>query len=320
MTAAAPLIDLALSPALTAPALRAACSENGFFLVANHGVSPELERRLEILSANFFAWDEARKLEIAMARGGRAWRGYFPVGGELTSGKKDLKEGLYFGQELAAGDPRPLHGPNLFPDLPGSKETVLEYMAEMTNLGHRLMGLLSLSLGLPEDYFLRHYTQDPTLLFRIFHYPPQSSHDAAEYPWGVGAHTDYGILTILKQDMVGGLEVQTRQGWVAVPPVPDTFVCNIGDMLDFLTRGLYRSAPHRVRNLSGRERYSWPFFFDPNFAALVRPLPLAPQTHARQSRWDHQDLYAFDGSYGDYLVGKVAKVFPVLATQAIRLK
>ena len=149
MTAAAPLIDLALSPALTAPALRAACSENGFFLVANHGVSPELERRLEMLSANFFAWDEARKLEIAMARGGRAWRGYFPVGGELTSGKKDLKEGLYFGQELAAGDPRPLHGPNLFPDLPGSKETVLEYMAEMTNLGHRLMGLLLAATFLP---------------------------------------------------------------------------------------------------------------------------------------------------------------------------
>lgn len=317
-TAAAPLIDLALPATLLVPSLRAACAENGFFLVANHGVSVTLQRRLEAASATFFGWDDERKLRSGMAHGGRAWRGFFPVGGELTSGKKDLKEGLYFGQELTADDPRPLHGPNLFPDLPGMKETVLEYMAEMTTLGHRLMGLLSLSLGLPEDYFHRHYTQDPTLLFRIFHYPPQAAHDAVDYPWGVGAHTDYGILTILKQDLVGGLEVQTSQGWVAVPPVPDTFVCNIGDMLDFLTRGLYRSAPHRVRNVSGQERYSWPFFFDPNFAAPVRTLPIPPQTHGRPTRWDHQDLYTYEGSYGDYLIGKVSKVFPELAAKTIR--
>ena len=116
--------------------------------------------------------------------------------------------------------------------------------------------------------------------------------------------------------MVGGLEVQTKTGWVSVPPVENTFVCNIGDMLDFLTKGFYRSAPHRVRNTSHKERYSYPFFFDPNFHVPVRPLPLSVVFNpTRTTRWDAQDLYAYEGSYGDYLIGKVAKVFPDLAVK-----
>jgi isopenicillin N synthase-like dioxygenase len=116
-----------------------------------------------LLSQQFFALDEDTKLAIRMERGGPAWRGYFPVGGELTSGKPDLKEGLYFGTELAADDPRvkagtPLHGPNLFPDIVGFREVVLEYMLAMTTLGHTLMRGISLGLGLPSSYFHQRYT------------------------------------------------------------------------------------------------------------------------------------------------------------------
>ncbi len=107
-----------------APKLRQACRESGFFYVVGHGVDEELQRRLRELSREFFAQDEATKLRIRMALGGRAWRGYFRVGDELTSGKPDQKEGLYFGAELPADDPRvlagtPLHGPNLFPEQAG---------------------------------------------------------------------------------------------------------------------------------------------------------------------------------------------------------
>src|SRR5262249_36272911 len=148
------------------------------------------------------------------------------------------KEGLYFGAELPADNSlvragTPLHGPNLFPpELPDFRETVLAYMAALTQLGHRLMAGLALGLGLKESYFADHGTAEPLVLFRIFNYPPPA--DPAL--WGVGEHTDYGLLTILLQDDAGGLEVKSRSRWVAAPPVPGSFVCNIGDMLDRMTR------------------------------------------------------------------------------------
>jgi isopenicillin N synthase-like dioxygenase len=129
----------------------------------------------------------------------------------------------------------------------------------------------------------------------------------------VGEHTDYGLLTLLAQDANGGLQVHAPYGWVDAPPIPDTFVCNIGDMLDRMTGGSYRSTPHRVRNLSGNERLSFPFFFDPDFSAEVPPLPRAARFDADgHPRWDGADLRAFTGTYGDYLLGKVGKVFPHL--------
>ena len=105
--------------------IQAACRGRGFFYLTGHGVPTGLLDQLADASAEFFALPLADKLEIAMERGGQAWRGFFPVGAELTSGQPDLKEGLYFGAELPADDPRvlagvPLHGPNLFPrQIPG---------------------------------------------------------------------------------------------------------------------------------------------------------------------------------------------------------
>ena len=296
--------------------IQAACRDRGFFYVTGHGVPAELLDELAAASAEFFALPAADKMEIAMARGGRAWRGYFPVGGELTSGQPDLKEGLYFGAELPADDPRvlaglPLHGRNLFPrQVPRLRELVLSYLDALTSLGQSVLAGVALSLGLDAGYFADGYTADPTILFRIFSYPPSPPEAAG---WGVGEHTDYGLLTLLAQDDSGGLQVAAPEGWIEAPPVPGTFVCNIGDMLDRLTGGWYRSTPHRVRNLSGRPRLSFPFFLDPGFAAEVPPLPGRAATgDDGQRRWDGQDLRAFTGTYGDYLLGKVSKVFPQL--------
>src|SRR5438093_4017046 len=175
-----------------------ACRDYGFFYITGHGVDERLQQRLEEVSRQFFAQDLEAKLEISMSRGGRAWRGYFPVGGELTSGKPDLKEGIYFGAELDDDHPlvksgTPLHGPNLFPGgIPQFRELVLSYMAAMTRLGHCLVAGISLSLGLGESYFADRYTRDPLILFRIFNYPAPSGGQFQ----GVGEHTDYGLLTI----------------------------------------------------------------------------------------------------------------------------
>jgi isopenicillin N synthase-like dioxygenase len=302
--------------------LSQACRESGFFYVVGHGVDEDLQRRLLELSREFFAQDPATKLRIRMALGGRAWRGYFRVGDELTSGKPDQKEGLYFGAEIPSNHPRvldgtPLYGPNLFPaEPPGLRDAVLEYMSALTQLGHRLMAGLALSLGLDELYFADRYTAEPLTLFRIFNYPPPPDPGL----WGVGEHTDYGLLTILLQDDAGGLEVRSRSRWVAAPPLPGSFVCNIGDMLDRMTRGLYRSTPHRVRNPAPRNRLSFPFFFDPNFFARIHPIDL-PEGQIplddQAERWDRASVHLFGGTYGDYLLNKVGKVFPGLRQKVL---
>jgi isopenicillin N synthase-like dioxygenase len=298
--------------------IAAACREWGFFYVTGHGVESQLVARLQHASRRFFAQDLQTKLEIEMSRGGRAWRGYFPVGGELTSGQSDLKEGIYFGAELSGEHPlvqagTPLHGPNLFPSsVPELRDLVPAYIAAMTQLGHRLMEGIAAGLGLEETYFATHYTADPLILFRIFNYPPPPSANAV----GVGEHTDYGLLTILWQDMSGGLLVKRKSRWVDAPPIPDSFVCNVGDMLDRLTGGYYLSAPHRVLNPSEHNRLSFAFFFDPNFNAAVKPIQ-APVCDNKSERWDQASVHEFTGTYGDYLLSKVAKVFPDLQRRVL---
>lgn len=297
-----------------------ACKESGFFYIKGHGVDTAMQDDLERLSWIFFNLPETKRNEIAMEKGGRAWRGYFPLGGELTSDKPDLKEGLYFGEQLSPDHPMvkagiPLHGPNLFPDISEFETVVLHYMKALSDLGHQIMQGLALSLELPTNFFESRYMHHPLTLFRIFHYPSPVQEHLAQEQWGVGEHTDYGVLTILKQDRVGGLQVYTQGKWTDAPYIENTFICNLGDMLDLMTGGYYRSTPHRVQNKSNKGRLSFPFFFDLDFNAPVESIDLTHLGHTRAlsfRRWDESDLQTFSGTYGDYLLKKVSKVFPLL--------
>jgi isopenicillin N synthase-like dioxygenase len=301
-----------------------ACRELGFFRIAGHGIPNKLLGRMDSAARHFFDSPDVVKQQIAMPVAGSAWRGWFPVRGEVTSGVPDRKEGLYVGLEHPADHPRvldgtPLHGANLFP--PGDLgPAVNAWIEAVTPIAVSVMRGIAMGLDLPPDWFERELTADPTVLFRIFHYPALD--DNGEAPeWGVGEHTDYGLLTLLAQDAAGGLQVRTPEGiWLDVPAEPDVIVCNIGDMLDKLTEGRYRSTPHRVRNLSGRSRLSFPLFFDPSWDAVVTPLPLddsAPADDADR-RWDHSSVQAWSGTYGEYLSEKVARVFPELFADAVR--
>lgn len=300
----------------TAAQLGQACRESGFFYVTGHGISSELQDRLEQLSRQFFAQNDEAKQSIRMELAGSTWRGYFPVGRELTSGLPDHKEGIYFGAELPADHPLvqagvPLHGANLFPDIDGFRSTVLEWMHQLTQLGHLMMRLIAVSLGLDPSWFHERWTRDPLILFRIFHYPPLTQPNRDQ--WSVGEHTDYGLLTILKQDHVGGLQIRSGTTWIDAPVVPGAFVCNLGDMLDRVTGGLYRSTPHRVRNVSDVGRLSFPFFFDPSWDAVVRPIRSdADAADDSAERWDGENVHDWTGTYGDYVLSRVGRVFPDL--------
>ncbi|CAF0729361.1 unnamed protein product [Brachionus calyciflorus] len=301
-----------------------ACRENGFFYIIGHQVDLELQQKLEKLSKSFFSLSLDQKMKIKMSNGGLAWRGYFPCGDELTSGRPDMKEGIYFGEELDQGNElvkikTPLHGPNLFPDdeIPEFRNVVLEYMKSIKELGHKILEGIALSLNLDESYFYNRYTKIPLQLFRIFNYPKVELNTEEEL-WGVGEHTDYGLLTILKQDNSGGLQVKCKTEWIEAPPIDNSFVCNIGDMLDRMTGGLYRSTPHRVKCQFKNDRLSYPFFFDPNFFAQVKKIEnIELREEDRNERWDKSSVHEFCGTYGDYLIKKVSKVFPELKEQVL---
>ena len=171
-------------------------------------------------------------------------------------------------------------------------------------------------------YFNGHFTYNPLTLFRIFHYPSSDKKPDDANLWGVGEHTDYGVLTILKQDSVGGLQIKSKGNWLEAPYIPNTFVCNIGDMLERMTGGYYRSTPHRVKNRTTKSRLSFPFFFDPNFEAEMHAIPLnhlnlSKVEKTANERWDGANVHDFSGTYGDYVLGKVSKVFPQLGKKVI---
>jgi len=324
-----PEIDIAALPG-GGPAAQAvgrlldgACRGAGFFYVVGHGVDPVLVERLDVLARAFFALPETEKSEIALRRGGRAWRGWFPVGGELTAGVPDMKEGLYFGTELGPDDPRvragtPMHGANLSPRRPAGFGAVVEsYMQAMTEVAQLILSGIGRGLGLGPSWFGDRLTADPLVLFRIFRYPALAGSD--DERWSVGDHTDYGLLTVLAQDARGGLQVRTSDGWVDVAPRAGRFVCNLGDMLERLTGGRYRSTRHRVRHTGDGDRLSFPFFLDPSWDATVERLPIVPRPADDDAgrRWDQMSVHGFEGTYGDYIVAKVGKVFPALAAETL---
>ncbi|MGB0632143.1 MAG: isopenicillin N synthase family dioxygenase [Alphaproteobacteria bacterium] len=250
--------------------IRNACLDLGFMYVSGHGVDAGLRREVFAQAAAFFAQPEKTKLAIDMNLSPHN-RGYEKLGGQtLEDGSPpDLKEGLYIGEDIPVGHPRLARsdfnlGPNQWPDgLPGFRETMMAYYDEMLALGECLMAGIALSLELPEDYF-DDFCHEPLTALKLLHYPPQPP-DPQPDEKGCGAHTDFGGITMLLQDDNGGLQVQAADGsWMHAPPIPETYVVNLADMIARWTNDTYRSTLHRVINVSGRERYSIPFFYSGN--------------------------------------------------------
>lgn len=308
-----PLVDGG-DPAAVAAELARAAESVGFLYVRNHGVPAALRDAMLTQAERFFALPLEAKNAIHI-RHSAVHRGYVPLFEENTDPAltADLKEALDLGRDLGPDAPEvvqglPLHGPNQWPaGLPGFRETAVAYFGAMRTLAETLMRGFALALGLEPDHFAGKIDR-PCASLRLLHYPPQQGHVESR-TMGCGAHTDYGCLTILAQDDNGGLQVRNAAGeWIAAPPVPGTFVINLGDQMARWTNGRFQATPHRVINTSGRERYSMPFFFDPNWDALIEALPgtvlsgeaprYAPVLAGPylQSRFDDTFAYRKDGS------------------------
>ncbi|PBB84323.1 2-oxoglutarate and iron-dependent oxygenase domain-containing protein [Mesorhizobium sp. WSM3876] len=268
----APLLDGSDKQAV-AKQIRWALSNTGFMYVKNHGIARDFVDSVFDVSRRFFELPMSEKMDLHVSQSDVALRGYIEPFGENTDpGKtKDLKECFDIGPERPTLE-GPFFGANQWPSgFPEFRELTYGYHQKMVDLAKKLLKGIALSLDLAEDHFegLMH---NPISIQRLLHYPPQTGH-IGENIIGIGAHTDYGNLTILAQDDVGGLQVMNRDGdWVEGTPIPGTFVINIGDLIQRLTNDVYLANMHRVVNTSGRERYSIPFFIDADFEATIEPL------------------------------------------------
>jgi isopenicillin N synthase-like dioxygenase len=251
-----------------------ACRDVGFFFITGHGIAPSTVAATFAASRAYFQLPVETKMQLEMttATGNRGYAGFEIE--RLNEQSTDLKEAFNVGLDLAPDDPEilakaPFRAVNLWPGLPGWRETVLGYYEACRRVGHALHRGFALDLGIAEDFF-EDKIDRPIATLRLLHYPPAPRFATGQL--GAGEHTDYGTVTILATDGVAGLQVRRRNGgWIDAPTVPDAFICNIGDCLMRWTNDIYVSTPHRVVP-PAHDRYSLAFFFDPNPDALVQVL------------------------------------------------
>lgn len=262
--------------------LRRTAYDLGFFYVSGHGIDDELIRQVLTLSRRFFELPEQAKLAIEMANSPH-FRGYTRVGWEYTRGERDWREQVDIGAERPAlpraADLPPwsrLQGPNQWPAaLPELRDVIRRYQAAVTELAIRLVKAFAAALGQPETVFEQIYTPEPHYLLKIIRYPGR---DATEGDQGVGAHKDGGFVTILLQDVQAGLQVDHEGTWISAPPIPGTFVVNIGEVLELASNGYLRANIHRVVTPpAGTDRLSVAFFFGARLDATVPLLELPPE-------------------------------------------
>ncbi|WP_188756401.1 isopenicillin N synthase family dioxygenase [Microbacterium album] len=302
--------------------LASATRDVGFFYLTGTGVEPELEARLLRAARDFFALPEADKLAIENVKSPH-FRGYTRVGGERTRGAVDWREQLDIGPEReAVADPDApaffrLVGPNLWPDAqPELREVVAEWHERLSTVARRLLRAWALSLGAEEDYFDRHFG-DPATLIKIVRYPGTSEPEPQQ---GVGAHKDSGVLTLLWiEPGRGGLQVE-REGasgeryWVDAPPVPGTFVVNIGEMLEYATGGYLRATNHRVVSPRHPEdRISVPFFFNPALDTRLPVIDLPPELAARARGVEQDPANPIHALYGENALKSRLRAHPDVA-------
>ncbi|KAF2193386.1 Clavaminate synthase-like protein [Zopfia rhizophila CBS 207.26] len=332
-----PFLDPSSPPSTcqqTAIATNRACIDYGFFYLTGHGIPISKLDQVISLARQFFALPVAEKNKIKRhdaggPEGGDGARGYQAMGENITLGRRDVQEAVDLYREwdhsekgVAAGGEgtyKTLQGPNLWPEQPEElKEVYLDYIDQLMKVGEaivRAMGV-ALNLGKPvegadkntedEEVFVRN-TNKSFWVMRMIGYPKLETPlveggDVTEF--SCGEHTDYGCVTLLLADPTpGALQVLLKTGkWLNADPIPGAFVVNIGEMIERWTNGLWKSTRHRVIHRGDGYRVSVPFFYEPNFKALVKPLRKCVERTGGE-------MVHEGNTYGDHLLGKVFNNF-----------
>jgi isopenicillin N synthase-like dioxygenase len=293
-----PVVDLSpFASGAASPAASATAAEidehlrrTGFLTVVGHGMSDAVRSAYFDAMRSFFALPQGAKEALAIGNS-PCHRGYVGFGTEAldgalggdedalgTAAAGDLKETLDTGAEHGPDHPEvlagtPLHGPNQLPDLPGFREAWTAYRSAAIEVALRVQRGLATALGLAPGFF-EDLPGETMFHLRLIHYPPQDRVTPAPGQLGCGAHTDYGTLTVLADDGVGGLQVRDRAGrWIDVAAPRGQLVVNLGDLMAIWTNDRWVSNPHRVVNPIGVDRYSTALFVTPPFHLRIETLP-----------------------------------------------
>ena len=302
-----PVIDISQlrdgsNPDVVAQALLAASQNLGFIYISGHGIPDNVISTARARAFDFFRSPEKEKRRYTISDKHRGWLacGSARMQDDIAA---DLKESFIWGyQDDDGGTPsdHQLRGPNLWPDfVPGLEDGALDFFNHADRVARHLLQGFAMGLNLEKDFFLRN-SEIPLSRASFVYYPGQSG-QSDKPVFGVGPHTDFGLLTVLCQDSVGGLQVENLNGdWIEAPPIPDTLIVNVGDLLERWTNGAFRSTPHRVINSTELERMSLVLAFDPNPETMI----------------DAGDIYGAGHqvkqtpiSCGDYLVWRFARAF-----------
>lgn len=300
-----PVIDISpliaqSDDAATIVHLADACERVGFFYVENHGVGVEIVSRLHQQAQLFFKQPTTRKEQLLVDY---KMRGYLPLNYRSFEGEERAatshQEGFWIGHETPDTVERSLDGANRWPDgLPAFRPAMQDYFIAVEALGRILMRGLARSLGLDAEALVPLF-DNPTTRLKLNHYPPQET-PIDEHHIGVVPHADSGAFTILWQDSHGGLEIQNKNGeWVGAPPIENTFVVNLGNIMQIWSGGRFSSTKHRVINRGENDRYSVPLFVNPDQEAVIRPL-IGDDTMSKDSF-----------IYGKYQMAFWRKAFPI---------
>ncbi|KAF1977322.1 naringenin,2-oxoglutarate 3-dioxygenase [Bimuria novae-zelandiae CBS 107.79] len=314
-------------------AIDRACTDFGFFYLTGHGIPQARLEEVISLAREFFSSPAEEKNKIKRhdaggPEGGDGARGYQGMGENVTQGKKDMHEAIDLYREWdhaptqsgsgGEGTRRTLEGPNLWPEEPKELKSVyLEYIDQLQSVGTALVRAMGQALDLPvpgestsgtgqtedSEIFVRN-TSKSFWVMRLIGYPKLATPinpDADLAELSCGEHTDYGCVTLLLADpTLGALQVLLKDGktWLNADPIPGAFVVNIGDMIEWWTNGLWQSTKHRVIHRGEGYRVSVPFFFEPNFDAVVKPLGKCVERNGKEPM--HQEI-----TYGEHLLSKV---------------
>ncbi|KAH9602120.1 hypothetical protein KSS87_002248 [Heliosperma pusillum] len=317
-----------------------ACRLAGFFYVKGHGIPDTLLKEVKDITRQFFYLPLEEKIKIKLSAE-TGYRGYQEVGDNITKGVPDMHEAIDVGDGASfvggarRGEQKSSSGvwvkswkaageggeQGCDVDMNSSigrcvtKNGNMAYMEISENLwkdltyelSRKIMRGIALALGCSRYELEGKIAGDPVWVTRLLGYPVVSKANGcskAENDIGCGAHTDYGLLTLVNQDEdVTALQVQNHSGeWIWAPPIPGTFVCNIGDMLKILTNGIYESTLHRVINNSPKYRICVAYFYETNFDAVIEPMEICVQKTGGIKKLGR-------AVYGEHLVSKVKNNF-----------
>ena len=288
-------------PKGVAKLLHEASQKLGFIYIKGHGIPEEVIDSARAGAYEFFGQTESVKADVKVTAKHRGWLGQ--GGAKMKDGAKaDLKESFIWGHEdddRALMD-HDLRGENIWPaELPHMSQQAMAYFQHAHKVAHHLMRGFALGLDLDEDFFLKTASR-PLSRASYVYYPAQPA-DLGSSQFGVGPHTDFGVLTVLCQDSVGGLQVEDASGdWIQAPPIEGTLIVNVADLLSRWTDGAYKSTPHRVVNSSGKKRLSIVLAFDPNPETVIDAKDVFGNQHVSQETAT---------TCGEYLTWRFEKAF-----------